>query len=91
MSSWEHAPEKGWQIVNRRTGDVVFESDDPQAVVDEGHRLAQEAEAEAAKTGLPPVPYGFEGDPYELGVMQELDHKGNVVRGPKQHRRPRGK
>ena len=71
-----------WKIRNR-DGEVVFESDDPQAIVDEADRLEREAKDEEPLIGVAAGPYSIEGDPVELGVAWETDPRtGEVLRGP---------
>jgi hypothetical protein len=74
--SWQ-PPKQSWKIRDSE-GQVVLESTDPQAVVDKAHDLDPTGEKD----------YSIDGDPYALGVLQERDRWGNLLRGPKEHRRP---
>lgn len=79
-----------WSIYNTTTGETVFESEDPQAIVDKAYELELEAIDEGPRPGVAASSYGISGDPFALGVLQEHDAQGNLVRGPETLRRPSG-
>ena len=86
-----------WSIHDVVTGEKVFESDNPQAVVDEAARLeeaAKDRDTGVGNAGIAAACYSIQGDPFELGVMQEhhinpRTGERKLVRGPKEMRKPK--
>lgn len=62
-----------WSIHESLTGEKVFESDDPKAVVREAERLEKAAKGEPPVRGVVGGSYRIEGDPVALGLVDAGD------------------
>lgn len=90
MSLMGPEPKPVWKLRDAETGEVVFESDDPQTFVDRAHELEVEHKhrgLDSALRGIPGGTFSIEGDPIKLGVAGYRTSDGKKV-GRKKLRTP---